>query len=98
LYLEYGHARPVAPDADRGQALLEKTSVNDAGRLSIFEKEMGPCREGFGIQIAARAKWRLMPNFEPPFEVYGDIAGVKNLDAPRISRHQIGPVGWESFD
>jgi hypothetical protein len=95
FYVEYEMAgQRGSPDALEWKILAEKS----IGQLTftvnpIFEKELGAnATKSTELKYATRVKWRLMPQFEPAIEAYGDFGEINNFDSSSQQRHQIGPV------
>jgi len=95
LYAEYQIPADSTnkPDVLEIKLLLEK----QAGLLHtanlVFKKEVGArATKNTIFGYAWRSKWRLMREFEPGFEAYGEIGELGNPDSLSKQSHMAGPV------
>lgn len=99
LYAEYETAHlKGGNDEVEFKLLAEKSFGPVTVTLNpIFEKALGYGAKATEVKYAAQVRWRLMPEFQPALEAFGDIGEIRNLDPPADQHHQIGPVALGAF-
>ncbi len=95
LYAEYQIPADSTskPDVLEFKLLLEK----ELGLLHtlnvVLKKELGArATKNTSAGYAWRSKWRLIREFEPGFEAYGDIGEIANPNSLSRQAHMLGPV------
>jgi hypothetical protein len=60
----------------------------------MFTRQIGPniSERGIGFDYRLQARWRLMPQFQPGIEAYGDLGPIGALNPIREQQHLLGPV------
>ncbi len=95
LYAEYQVPADSTnkPDVLEFKLLLEKEMGLLHTMNLVLKKELGAhATKNTTFGYAWRSKWRLMREFEPGFEAYGDIGELSNPNTLSQQSHMIGPV------
>lgn len=96
---EFGESSNKAPDEVEFGPILSKTFGRTEVTLNpFFVKEVGVNAEkGLEFTYGAQARYRLMPEFEPGVEAFGDPGEIHRFDRISKQTHQIGPVAFGKF-
>jgi len=95
LYLEYkAAARSDDPDKFEFKFLLQKPTFKTLNTLNlIFEQEVGSNSDiDLKFEYAWGTKWKIRQEFEPGFEIYGELGELRDTNSWDDQEHQIGPV------
>lgn len=95
LYLEYENTTDhAAPNALETKLLLEKALgrfVNTAN-IVLARQVGGGAGNAVDLSYAWRTKYKMMPEFEPGIELYGDLGKLDNVRLDSAQKTQMGPV------
>jgi len=94
LYGEYEASTRGGPDKIEAKVLLEKPVGNFVHTANlIFEKEIGSgAEDSVELGYAWRTGLRLMPEFEPSIEAFGEFGPIDDFKSGSQQKHNIGPV------
>ncbi len=95
LYLEYeAAAASDDPDKLEFKLLLEKPIGQIVNTLNlILEQQIGSnSDEDLVFGYAWRTKWQIRQEFEPGFEIYGELGELRNTNSWDDQQHLFGPV------
>ena len=98
LLMEYERVADHKTDADRLAIgpLIEKDIGPTTETLDLlFGGQIGPYTEknrGVSVSYRAQARWRLMPEFEPGLQAFGDFGRVDAVPLVKQQQHAIGPA------
>jgi high-affinity iron transporter len=105
LLMEYERVANHRNDADELAIgpLIEKDIGPTTETLDVeFLKQIGPYTEkekGVDLAYRAQARWRLMPEFEPGFQAFGNFGRIGAMPLFNRQEHAIGPalLGYFQF-
>ncbi len=65
----------------------------------IFSRQTGPhiTERGVGFGYRLQARWRLLPQFQPGLEAYGDLGPIGIINPLPEEQHLFGPVAQGRF-
>ncbi len=95
LYVEYENTTDhSAPNKLETKLLLEKVTGRIANTANIIlEREVGGgASNDVALSYAWRTKYKMMPEFEPGIELYGDLGTLDNARLNSAQNAQLGPV------
>ena len=97
LLAEYERVQNRKTDSDEIDIgpLIERDFGPITADLNLmFSRQIGPriSERGVGFDFRLQARWRLMPEFQPGFEAFGDLGPIGALNPLREQQHLVGPA------
>ncbi len=102
LLAEYERVQNRKTDSD--EVVLGSLIERDFGPTTtdlnlVFSRQIGPqiTQRGIGFGYRWQTRWRLLPEFQPGFEAYGDLGPLGAVNPLREQQHLLGPIAQGRF-
>ena len=102
--LQVEYERVANRRADSDQLAIGPMIERDIGQTTtdlnlLLTRQLGPNiqQRGVGLRYALQTRWRLLPEFQPALQLFGDLGSISHLTPIREHQHLIGPGAYGRF-